>query len=199
VSGAGISVETNGAGRLGALFGLSAADADLLQQASSEVLEEAGIDASRFFARLRQGDSIGAALGLPPALVELIYARAHRWFLVDRPDRAEPLFRALCSADGTVADYWIGLGLCLRLRRDMDGAAVAFAMASRLRPDWAVPAFHGAELALQRKDHAMAASEIARFRRLAGADIPERMTTEVARMEQALAAQRTRQGTGTGA
>ena len=190
MSGEGEAGDGNGADRLGAMFGLSAADAALLERAGSEVLEEAGLDASRFFARLRQGGSIGAALGLSPALVELIYARAYRWFLVDRPDRAEPMFRALCAADGTVADYWVGFGLCLRLRRDFSGAAVAFAAASRLRPDWEVPAFHGAELALQRKDAAAAAAEIARFRRLAGADTPERMVTEVQRMEQALAAQR---------
>lgn len=174
----------------GILFGLAGADADLLEQICGEALGVTGVDAGRLFDRLRQGQSLGAALGLPHDVTELIYARAHRWFVAGRPDRAEPLFRALCAADGGTADYWIGLGICLRLKGDYAGASLAFSVATDLRPDWAVPAFHAAELALQRRDRTSAEAEIQRFRRLLDAETPERMREEVSRMEQALGAQK---------
>ena len=174
----------------GTLFGLTGTDADLLEQTCGEALGAAGVDASRLFDRLRQGQSLGVALGLPRDVTELIYARAHRWFVAGRPDRAEPLFRALCAADGGTADYWVGLGVCLRLRGDYAGASLAFSMATDLRPDWAVPAFHAAELALQRRDRISAEAELGRFRRLSDAATPERMKDEISRMEQALSAQK---------
>lgn len=174
----------------GTLFGLTGTDADLLEQTCGEALGAAGVDASRLFDRLRQGQSLGVALGLPRDVTELIYARAHRWFVAGRPDRAEPLFRALCAADGGTADYWVGLGVCLRLRGDYAGASLAFSMATDLRPDWAVPAFHAAELALQRRDRISAEAELRRFRRLSDAATPERMKDEISRMEQALSAQK---------
>ncbi|MDC9823025.1 hypothetical protein PRN20_04715 [Devosia sp. ZB163] len=174
----------------GTLFGLTGTDADLLEQTCGEALGAAGVDAGRLFDRLRQGQSLGVALGLPPDVTELIYARAHRWFVAGRPDRAEPLFRALCAAEGGTADYWVGLGVCLRLRGDYAGASLAFSMATDLRPDWAVPAFHAAELALQRRDRISAEAELRRFRRLSDAATPERMKDEISRMEQALSAQK---------
>lgn len=172
------------------LLGLTGADATLLEQICGEALGAAGVDGGRFFGRLRQGQSLGAALGLPRDMTELIYARAHRWFVAGRPERAEPLFRALCAADGGTADYWIGLGICLRLKGDYAGASLAFSMAAKLRPDWAVPAFHAAELALQRRDRAQAEAEIQRFRRLADDATPERLRDEASRMERALSAQK---------
>lgn len=183
-------VATADTGNAGTLLGLAGTDADLLEQICGDALGAAGVDAGRFFDRLKQGRSLGAALGLPPDITELIYARAHRWFVAGRPDRAEPLFRALCAADGRTADYWIGLGICLRLKGDYAGASLAFSMATDLRPDWAVPAFHAAELALQRRDRRSAEAEIQRFRRLSDEATPERMKEEVARMEQALGAQK---------
>lgn len=171
---------------IGAMFDLPPADAALLEEFCREALHDVGVDGQRFFDRLRQGGTFGAALGLTPDIVELIYARAHRWFAIGRFDRAEPLFRSLCVAEGQVADYWIGLGVCLRLRDDLKGAALAFATAARLRPDWAVPAFHASELALRAGDLAGAEMHIRRFRQHADALIPERMLAEIERMATAL-------------
>lgn len=172
------------------LLGLSGDDSALLEQICGDALGAAGVDGARLFSRLRQGASLGTALGLPREVIELIYARAHRWFVAGRPERAEPLFRALCAADGGTPDYWIGLGICLRLKGDYAGASLAFSMAANLRPDWAVPAFHASELALQRRDRAAAEVELERFRRLADDTTPERMRDEVSRMERALSAQK---------
>lgn len=179
---------------IGMRFGLDRDDAALMVGLCSGLLQEAGIDGDRFLARLEQGDDLGAALGLPAELLEFLYARAHRWFTVDRIDRAEPLFRALCVLDGEVADYWIGLGICLRLGDSLDAAALAFSTAALLRPQWAVPAFHAAELAILAGDYGKAALYLTRFHETADPTIPERMVAEAARMAQALALRHTGPG-----
>ena len=171
---------------IGARFGLDGEDAELMAGLCGGLLQEAGIGGDQFVARLERGDDLAAALGLPAGLSEFLYARAHRWFTVDRADRAEPLFRALCVLDGQVADYWIGLGICLRLRDSLDAAALAFSTAARLRPQWAVPAFHAAELAIRNGDYGDAAGHLDRFHQTADHDIPERMGVEAARMADAL-------------
>lgn len=176
---------------IGTRFGLDPEDAALMVGLCSGLLQEAGIDGDHFLARLEQGNDLGEALGLPAELTEFLYARAHRWFIVDRADRAEPLFRALCVLDGEVADYWIGLGICLRLRDSFDAAALAFNTAALLRPQWAVPAFHAAELAILACDYDNAAAYLVRFRETADAAIPERMMAEAARMRTALELRRT--------
>lgn len=164
--------------QIGTLFDLPAEDAALLEEICQDLLKQAGIDGARFLEGLRQELSFGQALGMTPEISELIYARAHRWFSIGRPDRAEPLFRALCIAEAHVADYWVGLGICLRLRKDWDGAELAFAIASRLQPDWAVPVFHACELALASGDLATAQGRLDRFRELAGRQRPERAVPE---------------------
>ena len=104
---------TGGEAALARLFGLSDAEGRLAEEVCTEVLAERGIAAGRFFDALRGGARFDAALGLTPEICEAIYARAHRWFAVGRPERAEPLFRALCVADGQVADYrWASASAC---------------------------------------------------------------------------------------
>ncbi|MGQ3211766.1 MAG: hypothetical protein ACT6U0_11515 [Shinella sp.] len=179
---------------IGTHFGLDREDATLMVSLCSGLLQEAGIDGDRFLARLEQGDDLGAALGLPAELTEFLYARAHRWFTVDRIDRAEPLFRALCVLDGEVADYWIGLGICLRMRENLNAAALAFSTAALLRPQWAVPAFHAAELAVLAGDYGKAAIFLTRFRETADSTIPDRMAAEAARMTAALELRHTSTG-----
>lgn len=175
------------------LFGLEPDDARLLAEHCAPILAQAGIDPGRFFERLDGGGTMGEALGLPPEAGELIYARAHRWFAVDRPDRAEPLFRALCIADGRQADHWAGLGICLRIRAELAQARLAFAMASYLRPGWAVAHFHAGELELHAGELEEAAALLALFERTRDDDTPPAMVAEARRMALALALRRGRQ------
>jgi tetratricopeptide (TPR) repeat protein len=195
MSEADITIEAaNGSGpenRVGTLFDLSGTDAALLEEICQDLLKQAGIDGARFFEGLREGQTFGAALGMTPEISELIYARAHRWFSIGRSDRAEPLFRALCIAEAGEADYWVGLGVCLRLRKEWDGAELAFAVASRLRPDWGVPVFHACELALVSGNLAAAQGRLDRFRELIGQQrlerpVPESMIAESNRLGRAL-------------
>lgn len=173
------------------LFGLSPEDGPLLEEVCRAFLKQKGVEAGRFFEELREGRSLGAALGISPEILELIYARAHRWFSVGKPDRAEPLFRALCIADGRVADYWVGLGVCLRMRGDRDAASLAFSVASSLRPDWPVPVFHACELALAFGDLPAAGSLMSRLNGLLAAgqtqgQLPAAMIAETKKMAKAL-------------
>lgn len=172
------------------LLGLEPDEARLLADHCAPILAQAGIDPGRFFARLDGGGTVGEALGLPPEAVELIYARAHRWFAVDRPERAEPLFRALCIADGRQADHWAGLGICLRIRAQLAEARLAFAMASYLRPGWSVAHFHAAELELQAGDIEEAAAQLALFERNRDDETPAAMVSEAQRLHAALALRR---------
>lgn len=172
-------------------FDISPEEGPLLEEVCHAFLKRKGVEAKGFFERLRAGESLGAALGIPPEILEVVYARAHRWFSVGKPDRAEPLFRALCIADGRVADYWVGLGVCLRMRKDWDSASLAFTVASSLRPDWAVPVFHACELALASGDIPAAGRQMKRLEALLSAEraqvaLPEAMLAETRRMARAL-------------
>ncbi|KAB0676864.1 hypothetical protein [Aureimonas leprariae] len=175
---------------LGSLFGLDADEAAVLADLVREGASAGGLDGARLAAALDEGRPLGAALGLPPALSEILYARAHRWFEAGRPERAEPLFRALCTLDGTVADYWIGLGICLRLAERLDLAELAFATAIRLQPDWPLPLFHLAELLARCGRLAEARDALARFERLSAAAGDATLKPEAERLAAVLAAHR---------
>src|SRR5262249_2743630 len=137
-----------------------------------------------------QGESLGRALALPKGLGDLLYARAYRWFSVGRADRAEPLFRALCILDEGTPDYWVGYGVCLRVRGNLEQAALAFETAARMRPDWAVPHFHATELAVHQDRLAAAEQSLASYDRLATDDLPEAIRSEIVRLRSAIALRR---------
>ncbi|WAJ30502.1 tetratricopeptide repeat protein [Antarcticirhabdus aurantiaca] len=177
---------------LARLFRLPPEDARTVASLAQEMLSGSGVDATRFFAALDAGEGFGAALGLTPPVLEALYARAYRWFTVGHPEKAEPLFRALCVADPGNADAFVGLGICLRLLGRVDAARLALDTAARLRPDWAVPTFHLCELALACRDDAAAARHLEDFRNRARADTPAAMSAEAARFAQVLALRRRR-------
>lgn len=122
-------------------------------------------------------------LGLPRNSSEVLYARATQWFAVGRPDRAEPLFRILCLLEGSVADHWIGHGVCLHIAEQTGAAGLAFQTAHALRPDWAIPCFHLAALAVRERRWADARIWLERFRASLDDTVPEAMRREAARLE----------------
>lgn len=122
-------------------------------------------------------------LGLPRGSSEVLYARATQWFAVGRPDRAEPLFRMLCLLEGSVADHWVGHGVCLHLAEQTAAAGLAFRTAQTLRPEWAVPYFHLAAVAVRDRRWAEARTWLGRFRGAVDASVPETMQREAARLE----------------
>jgi tetratricopeptide (TPR) repeat protein len=177
-------------------LGIGEAELDVVGQLFVEAASDMGVDGLKIFARLKKGEPLGRALSIPPGVAELLYARAHQWFLVGRPDAAEPLFRTLCVIDGGTADYWVGYGICLRGRQAWSEAIIAFETATRLRPEWEVPHFHALELFMRRETWARAADELAAFEANAGPETPTVMTTDAARFRTALDLRRTPVGQG---
>lgn len=168
-------------------FGLDEAETELLARVCAEVAEPLGIDGAGLVDGLRRGRTLGAALRLPASLAEALYARAHTWFSAGRHERAEDLFRALCVLDGGGGDYWVGYGVCLRLRGASREAGLAFATAAALRPDWAVAHFHAAGLAMAMENWELGTEHLRAFERCDGPDTPPDMRQEAARLQLAAA------------
>lgn len=175
-----------GSSAIADLFGLSSDEAALVEDLCLDALSDQGLDGERLLHGLRSTGSLGGALGLAPDVLEAIYARAHRWFAVGHPEKAEPLFRTLCVAEAGCADYWVGLGLCLRLSDRLDMARTALETAARLRHDWAVPHFHLCELLMLQGNTVAAAECLVRFGERASAEIPPQMKAEATRFERAI-------------
>jgi tetratricopeptide (TPR) repeat protein len=167
-------------------LGIDDNELDLLEDFFVAAANAKGASGRKIFARLRNGATLGQALEVPDTAVEILYARAHRWSAVGRHDKAEPIFRALCIVDGQSADFRCGLGICLRARSAWDEALAAFAMASEVRPRWAVPHFHALELCIRRGDWARAATELAAFEQKADSETHPALTAEAERYKQAL-------------
>ena len=178
--------QTAGEGALQRMLGLGEDEVEALGAIFAEATGAMGIDGAPIFERIKQGQSLGQALAMPKGAGDLLYARAHRWFSLGRIDKAEPLFRALCILDGATADYWIGYGVCLRLRGFLSQAEIAFETAARLRTDWAIPHFHALELAVHRDDWPNAAQRLGRFEERVTAETPEAVQAEAERLRAAI-------------
>ena len=164
-------------------LGLAEEEVALLGQVFAASVADLGIDGRAVFDGLRRGRTLAQALGLPPEVNEVLYARAHGWFAAGRHDRAEALFRALSVLDPRSADAWVGFGICLKLREAWDEAAAALAAAAALRPDWAIPHFHAVELEVRRGRWAEAEAHLDVFDRRAGTgDVPAEIHREAGRL-----------------
>lgn len=168
-------------------FGLGSEEQEAFADAFSALAAPLGLEGRAIVDALSHGKTLSQALGLPPELNELLYSRAHGLFEAGRQDRAEPLFRALCALDGATADNWVGYGLCLRARGAEGEAELAFATATALRPDWAVPHFHAAQVALAQDRWMRAARHLAAFGERDGGQAPAGMRREAERQTRALA------------
>jgi hypothetical protein len=167
-------------------LGLTDDEIPLLEALFVESASKLGVDGNRVFEHLKRGRPLGSALEIPAGVIELLYARAHKWFAVGRVDAAEPLFRALCVLDGGSADYWVGYGVCLKERSAFDEAVVTLETAARLRPEWAVPQFHALELFMRREEWERAAAALAAFTAKTDAQTPTALIAEAERFRVAL-------------
>lgn len=179
------SRDVDSAGALNALFGLSEAGLDVLGEAFGHAAAAAGVDGAGVFDALRRGRTLGAALSLPPALVEALYARAHGWLKAGQPAKAAPLFRALVTLEPGDADYWVGFGCCVRQSNARE-ARLAFMTAARLRPDWGLPQFHLMALAMHLQDWDAAASALSAFRAAGNVGVPAEIQHEAKRLGDAI-------------
>lgn len=180
------AIETSDSGQLIGALGLDPTETALLKQMLGELVAPLGIDGGQVVDGLSEGKPLADVLGLPAGLTEVLYARAYNWFTAGRHDRAEALFRILCVLDSSVADFWVGHGICLAERKELTEAVLAFATAAALRPDWAVPHFHAAQLAIAKERWRVARDHLVAF---AGRDLsglPKVMRHEASRQLEAL-------------
>jgi tetratricopeptide (TPR) repeat protein len=167
-------------------LGIDQDDVDLLEGFFVEFADDKSLSGTKIFNALTKGASFGQALGISNNIIELLYARAHRWVAVARYEKAEPIFRALCVIDASSADFWVGLGICLQARSAWDDALAAFTTASAKKRKWEIPHFHALDLCMRRKDWDQAATELAAFERKADNKTSPAIVAEVNKYKTAL-------------
>ena len=133
-------------------FGLGAQATTLAMRLFERGTAGLGIDGARVFRSFLETGSLKAALQVSDATIHALYARAHRHFALGQIDKSEEVFRALCALDGSQCDYWLGLGICLRMRSQDSAALAAFETSARLAPENPIPHVHILETQIRREN-----------------------------------------------
>ncbi|MDX8355148.1 hypothetical protein [Cognatiyoonia sp. IB215182] len=121
-----------------------------------------GIDGDSIFQSFLATGSFKSALGITDASIEALYGRAHQHFMIGQYRRAEEIFRSLCALDRSRIDFWLGLGICYRIRGD-DAALRIFDQAAAIDPSHAIPHFHRFDIFMRREDWDAAADACKQF------------------------------------
>lgn len=105
---------------------------------------------------LREGATVADLKGVSRDALEGVYAIAHRYYENGQLDEAEAFFRFLCLYDFYNAEYALGMGAVLHLKREYDKAIGMYAVAQTLDLTDDRPMFHVGQchLALGRLDNA---------------------------------------------
>jgi tetratricopeptide (TPR) repeat protein len=122
---------------------------------------------------------------------EFLYARAHQYFMAGDLDKAENLFRVLCLIDGSNYDFWLGYGICLRMKERLEHALVAFDTAALLQPTSAAPHFHRLELFIRQDKWQLAEETLAEFDRVSNEETPKEMEIELEQFRKAIEIRKT--------
>lgn len=128
--------------------------------ALAELSQGEGLDLQALFRRVMAGESLGRALGLPPQVVDLLYAQAFAAHEAGRGLAALQMFQALTVLAPGVKDHWLGLAICLRGQDQPGAAALALDTALSLDPSDPATRFHRIDLACHRGDWATARAEL---------------------------------------
>lgn len=91
---------------------------------------------------LRDGATVADLKGVNRDTLEGVYAIAHRYYENGQLDEAEAFFRFLCLYDFYNADYALGMGAVLHLKREYDKAIGMYAVAQALNLTDDRPMFH---------------------------------------------------------
>ncbi|MGI6246730.1 MAG: hypothetical protein ACOYJQ_13300 [Pseudochelatococcus sp.] len=186
-------VRRQGGSPPGRSLGIGSEEEAVVGAAFRDMMAALGINGAPVFERLAAGQNLAQALSVPAGVVEALYARAHNWFSQGRIDRAEPLFRALCLLESRSADYWVGYGVCLRMKGQPENALRAFEAAAMLRPEWEIPHFHALELTVALKQWAQAGLCLAAYDARASAQTPPAIIRDAKRLRMALEARQAAQ------
>lgn len=145
-----------------------------------------GIDGAQVFRSFLETGSLKTALNVSDAAIETLYARAHQQFAIGQVQTAETIFRSLCALDGSKCDFWLGLGICLRVRGQDHPALAAFETSARLAPDNAVSYFHILEAQIRREDWNAAVKAYQNYKKCRTGAEPEMIATSFDTFEKAL-------------
>ncbi|MEL6840623.1 MAG: hypothetical protein AAFP85_15125 [Pseudomonadota bacterium] len=146
-----------------ATLGLSPDATKVAAQVFAACTEKLGIDGAKIFQSFVQTGSFKTALGVTDAAIEGLYGRAHQQFLIGQYDRAEEIFRTLCALDRSRSDFWLGLGICYRVRGDDNAAMRMFEKAATLVPTDPIPHFHRFDVFMRQENWDAAAKACALF------------------------------------
>lgn len=91
---------------------------------------------------LREGATVADLKGVSRDTLEGVYAIAHRYYENGQLDEAEAFFRFLCLYDFYNADYALGMGAVLHLKREYEKAIGMYAVAQALNLSDDRPMFH---------------------------------------------------------
>jgi len=91
---------------------------------------------------LRSGATLADLKGVNSDMLEGVYALAHRYYQNGQLDEAETFFRFLCLYDFYNADYALGMGAVLQLKREYEKAIGMYAVSQALNLKDDRPMFH---------------------------------------------------------
>lgn len=143
--------------------GLSPDATKVAAQIFAACTEKLGIDGDKIFQSFVATGSFKTALGVTDAAIEGLYGRAHQQFLIGQYERAEEIFRTLCALDRSRSDFWLGLGICYRVRGDDAAALRMFDRAADLVPSDAIPHFHRFDVFMRQENWDEAVQACAAF------------------------------------
>jgi len=124
---------------------------------------------------LREGATVADLKGVTPDMLEGVYSLAHRFYQAGQLEEAETFFRFLCLYDFYNAEYALGLGAVMQLKRDHEAAIGMYAVAQTLALDDDRPMFHVGQCRLaQGKLRQARECFEAVARRAAGSDLGQR-------------------------
>ncbi|MEL7389108.1 MAG: tetratricopeptide repeat protein [Pseudomonadota bacterium] len=146
--------------------GFSADAAKIAEQVFTVCTEKFGIDGNAVFQSFVRTGSFRTALGITDASIEALYSRAHQRFLIGQYRRAEEIFRSLCALDQSRVDFWLGLGICYRIRGEDDAALRIFNQAAAIAPSNAIPHLHRFDIFMRREEWDAAAAACALFEQM---------------------------------
>lgn len=101
------------------------------------------------YAEVLKANTMQDFLSYSPQTVEWIYKIAHQYFDEKTYEKAHPLFMLLVLLNGTIFDYWLGLGLTQLALQKISEALLSFYMASQLDPTSACAKYNIVKILLQ--------------------------------------------------
>ncbi|CCB86962.1 MULTISPECIES: SycD/LcrH family type III secretion system chaperone [Parachlamydia] len=93
---------------------------------------------------MSEGKNLKDIIGYTDETMEKFYGAAYRLFQAKEYEKASDAFLFLTTLDPQVHNYWLGLGMSEQLKKEYEGALVAYGMAVMTEMSNPVPHYHSA-------------------------------------------------------